>query len=226
MGKVTAEALRRRAEEAWALADGGLSTAGVAGALGVSRATAKRLLAMRRLAPEVWPLADAGGRVVLALVALAHEPEGVQRRAAFRLAGAPRIGPAEVAAAVKEVAGDAGGGAGAEEAAVLNAEIAAKRRELEELRRRIAMAERELGRKRAGIEFMNVGRRAVRQLEREEEALRELARCDLSDGVFRPEVRRWIGTLERVKGVFEEVLDRYDLDAAEVVVLETAADGG
>ena len=61
---------------------------------------------------------------------------------------------------------------------------------LEILRREIGMAERELGRKRTGLEFMQVGRNALQQLDKAQATLEALASGEL-DSLIPPEIVSW-----------------------------------
>jgi len=74
------------------------------------------------------------------------------------------------------------------------AELAALERRKEALRREIAMAERELGRRKTGIEFLRLGENALRRLESDWQELQVLARGEL-DGLVHPQIARWVATL-------------------------------
>ncbi|MCL6478889.1 MAG: ParB N-terminal domain-containing protein [Peptococcaceae bacterium] len=87
---------------------------------------------------------------------------------------------------------------------------------IEELEKERWNLEREVGNKKTAITFMNYARQAIRPLEKAEEGIRELARGNL-DGVFKVEVRQWIGLLKRVTEVLENVLTTVNIPEATVI---------
>ncbi len=76
---------------------------------------------------------------------------------------------------------------------------------LEILRREIGMAERELGRRRTGLEFMGVGRTAIQQMDKARATLEALAAGEL-DSLIPPEILSWSGRLRQMADWLERLV--------------------
>lgn len=76
---------------------------------------------------------------------------------------------------------------------------------LEILRREIGMAERELGRRRTGLEFMGVGRTAIQQMDKARATLEALAAGEL-DSLIPPEILAWSGRLRQMADWLERIV--------------------
>lgn len=88
-----------------------------------------------------------------------------------------------------------------------SAEEQAMARRLEILRREISMAERELGRKRTGVEFMKVGRSALDDLDKSRATLEGLATGEL-DSLIASEIRSWGARLRQMADWLDQFVSR------------------